>query len=177
MILRENEFELMSTTLSTLFSLPHFYPSDHFFESLRLVSFSSGMVSKTLFGFSLLHLPPFLPPLHTSLNLSSHNNLPTHLSLPLSRIPHSRITQHTLVTSPQELFSSTVGPLKSHSLAYDQNGKSKGIATVQFVNIEHAGKAWSVYNGRLIDGSEFFFFGAFRFCSVSLSVRLRSGVD
>ena len=54
---------------------------------------------------------------------------------------------------PQELFQSTVGPLRTASLSYDAKGHSKGIATVQFVKAVDATKAYQQYNKRLIDGS------------------------
>lgn len=53
----------------------------------------------------------------------------------------------------QELFQQTVGPLKSASLAYDSKGKSKGVATIQFVKAADSNKAYTQYNKRLIDGS------------------------
>lgn len=57
------------------------------------------------------------------------------------------------VTEPQirELFSSTIGPLKSVSLTYDAQGKSKGIATIEFKLASDGGKAFQQYNKRLID--------------------------
>jgi THO complex subunit 4 len=53
----------------------------------------------------------------------------------------------------QELFSSTVGPLKDVTLNYDANGKSKGVATVLFARRGDGAKAHTQYNNRLIDGS------------------------
>ena len=55
--------------------------------------------------------------------------------------------------SPQELFTSTVGPLRSASLAYDSKGKSKGVATIEFHKAQDASKAYDQYNKRLVDGS------------------------
>lgn len=53
----------------------------------------------------------------------------------------------------QELFSSTVGPLRDVTLHYDSNGKSKGTASVQFSKKGDGNKAYAQYNNRLIDGS------------------------
>lgn len=57
------------------------------------------------------------------------------------------------LTRSQELFTSTVGPLKTASLAYDSKGKSKGVATIQFHKAIDATKAYEQYNKRLVDGS------------------------
>ncbi|KAH8915243.1 hypothetical protein BT69DRAFT_1303978 [Atractiella rhizophila] len=59
------------------------------------------------------------------------------------------------VTEPhiRELFSQTIGPLKSIELAYDANGKSKGSATVEFKKPGDANKAFKKYNKVLIDRS------------------------
>lgn len=53
----------------------------------------------------------------------------------------------------QELFAQTIGPLSNVSLSYNQSGKSKGVATVQFRKAIDAQKAYKQYNGRLIDQS------------------------
>ena len=53
----------------------------------------------------------------------------------------------------KELFASTVGALRSVSVHYDSNGKSKGIAEVTFQRKGDASKAFQQYNNRLIDGS------------------------
>ncbi|CEQ42226.1 SPOSA6832_04040 [Sporobolomyces salmonicolor] len=61
-----------------------------------------------------------------------------------------------LVSSPRrpfELFTTTVGPVRTVSLSYNAQGKSKGIATVGFNKAEHATSAYQQYNKRLIDGS------------------------
>jgi len=52
----------------------------------------------------------------------------------------------------KELFHSTVGPLREVSLSYDGNGRSKGIASVQFQRKGDGTKAYQQYNSRLIDG-------------------------
>lgn len=48
---------------------------------------------------------------------------------------------------------STVGPVKDVLLSYDASGRSKGVATVNFQKKGDGNKAFSSYNGRLIDGS------------------------
>ncbi|KAI5479987.1 hypothetical protein MNV49_002277 [Pseudohyphozyma bogoriensis] len=52
----------------------------------------------------------------------------------------------------KELFTSTIGPIRSASLAYDSKGKSKGVATIQFNKVVDAQKAYQQYNKRLVDG-------------------------
>ena len=52
----------------------------------------------------------------------------------------------------QELFATTVGPVRTVSLSYNAQGQSKGVATVQFNKYEHATSAYNQYNKRLIDG-------------------------
>ncbi|GAA6018409.1 hypothetical protein JCM8202_001368 [Rhodotorula sphaerocarpa] len=53
----------------------------------------------------------------------------------------------------QELFTTTVGPLRSCNLTYDARGQFKGTATVHFKKAEHATKAYQEYNKRVVDGS------------------------
>jgi len=52
----------------------------------------------------------------------------------------------------KDLFTTTVGPLRDVTLHYDANGKSKGVAAVQFSRKGDANKAYQQYNSRLIDG-------------------------
>ncbi|GAA5838412.1 hypothetical protein JCM3766R1_005539 [Sporobolomyces carnicolor] len=52
----------------------------------------------------------------------------------------------------KELFHTTVGTVKSVNLSYNAQGKSKGIATIQFQRAEFATSAYQQYNKRLIDG-------------------------
>jgi THO complex subunit 4 len=56
-------------------------------------------------------------------------------------------------THIQELFHSTVGPLKEVTLHYDSAGRSKGVAAVHFQRKGDGTKAYTQYNNRLIDGS------------------------
>jgi THO complex subunit 4 len=53
----------------------------------------------------------------------------------------------------QELFATTIGPLREVTLNYDNNGRSKGIATITFQRKGDGSKAYHQYNNRLIDGS------------------------
>lgn len=53
----------------------------------------------------------------------------------------------------QELFHTTVGPLRDVTLHYDSQGRSKGVAAVQFQRRGDGTKAFQQYNNRLIDGS------------------------
>lgn len=53
----------------------------------------------------------------------------------------------------QELFQTTVGPLRDVTLHYDNKGSSKGVAAVHFSRKGDGTKAYQQYNNRLIDGS------------------------
>lgn len=53
----------------------------------------------------------------------------------------------------QELFHSTIGPLKDVALHYDPAGRSKGVANILFQRKGDGTKAYQQYNNRLIDGS------------------------
>ncbi|KAH8090513.1 hypothetical protein HD553DRAFT_302602 [Filobasidium floriforme] len=53
--------------------------------------------------------------------------------------------------SVRELMTTTVGQVKVVELAYDNKGKSKGIATVIFRQKGSAQKAFEQYNNRMID--------------------------
>jgi THO complex subunit 4 len=55
--------------------------------------------------------------------------------------------------SDQELFHTTVGPLREVTLHYDAAGRSKGVATVLFSKKGDGNRAFQQYNNRLIDGS------------------------
>ena len=65
----------------------------------------------------------------------------------VSNLPHD-------VTEPQikELFTSTVGPLRTVELSHDAKGHSKGIASIVFSRAGDGQKAYNMYNSRLIDG-------------------------
>lgn len=53
----------------------------------------------------------------------------------------------------QELFSSTIGPLRGVTLHHDSNGRSKGVAEVHFQRKGDATAAFARYHKCLIDGS------------------------
>lgn len=58
-------------------------------------------------------------------------------------------------TNLQELFHTTVGPVRTVTLNYDAQGRSKGVAAVHFQKITDGTKAFQQYNNRLIDGSQY----------------------
>lgn len=53
--------------------------------------------------------------------------------------------------SSQELFSTTIGPLRRALMSYKANGQSTGVVTVEFQRAEDANRAYAQYNNRLID--------------------------
>ena len=53
----------------------------------------------------------------------------------------------------QELFTTTVGPLKNIQLHYNAGGRWNGSATVLFSRKGDGAKAYEAYNNRLVDGS------------------------
>lgn len=55
----------------------------------------------------------------------------------------------------QELFSTTIGPLRKLAMSYRANGQSTGQVTVEFQKSDDAAQAYQKYNNRLIDGSEY----------------------
>lgn len=55
----------------------------------------------------------------------------------------------------QELFHTTVGPVRAVTLNYDAQGRSKGVAAVHFQKATDGTKAYQQYNNRLIDGSQY----------------------
>lgn len=55
----------------------------------------------------------------------------------------------------QELFATTIGPLRKAAMSYRANGQSTGVCTVEFQRADDAARAYSQYNNRLIDGSEY----------------------
>ena len=67
--------------------------------------------------------------------------------------PYRKYPSNSLISTWQELFAATVGPLKEVTLHYDSNGRSKGVAAVQFSRPGDGTKAFQQYNNRLIDGS------------------------
>jgi len=81
------------------------------------------------------------------------NEVQIKVSLFLSFYLYALLT----VVSPfaQELFNSTVGPLRQVTLHFDSSGRSKGVAAVLFQKAGDGTKAYTQYNNRLIDGSQY----------------------
>ncbi|KAL8283902.1 hypothetical protein RQP46_005334 [Phenoliferia psychrophenolica] len=74
-------------------------------------------------------------------------------SMPIgTKIVVSNLPGDVTEAQVKELFSTTVGPLRSASLAYNSSGKSTGVATIEFNKTEHATKAYKDFNARLVDG-------------------------
>lgn len=73
-------------------------------------------------------------------------------------------------TDGQELFSTTIGPLRRVLMSYRANGQSTGVVTVEFQRAEDANRAYAQYNNRLIDGSAY---GAAMALTQSARLRLR----
>lgn len=68
-------------------------------------------------------------------------------------LPRSTRTHLNYWRALQDLFHSTVGPLRDVTLHYDAAGRSKGVASVHFQKRGDGTKAYQTYNNRLIDGS------------------------
>ncbi|KAF8918695.1 hypothetical protein CPB85DRAFT_1280930 [Mucidula mucida] len=64
----------------------------------------------------------------------------------------SNLPQDVNEAQIKELFHSTVGPVRELTLHFDANGRSKGVAAVQFQQKGDGNKAYQQYNNRLIDG-------------------------
>lgn len=58
---------------------------------------------------------------------------------------------HSYFSSFQEFFTSSVGPVQKITLAYNEKGRSTGVATVIFKNAAAARKAVATYNNAPID--------------------------
>ncbi|KAI0792301.1 hypothetical protein C8Q75DRAFT_842363 [Abortiporus biennis] len=71
---------------------------------------------------------------------------------PADKIIVSNLPPDVNEAQVKELFSQTVGPLKDVTLHYDAQGRSKGLASVQFQRKGDGTKAYAQYNNRLIDG-------------------------
>jgi len=68
-----------------------------------------------------------------------------------AKIIVSNLPEDVTEAQIKELFHSTVGPLKSASLSFNEKGRSTGIATVEFARPGDAVKAFQEYNSRMID--------------------------
>jgi THO complex subunit 4 len=51
----------------------------------------------------------------------------------------------------KEYFQSVVGPIRRAVLTYGPDGRSRGVATVEFAKAEHAAIAAQKYNGVEVD--------------------------
>lgn len=56
----------------------------------------------------------------------------------------------------QELFRKTIGPLKESFVIYNSQGKSKGMAIVEFQRAADATAAKAKYNGKFVDGRRYY---------------------
>ncbi len=85
------------------------------------------------------------------------SNLPPDVNEAQVKVRQSPLFKFGPVLNPnlhiQELFQTTVGPLREVNLHYDANGRSKGVASVMFQKKGDGNKAYQQYNNRLIDGS------------------------
>ncbi|KAI5293798.1 hypothetical protein KEM52_005203 [Ascosphaera acerosa] len=68
----------------------------------------------------------------------------------LTKIPQADPSPLTS-SAPQEYFSKSAGPVKRVILTYNQNGTSRGIASIIFRQPESAAKAAKDLNGMLVD--------------------------
>lgn len=84
-------------------------------------------------------------------NLVINNSLGSTSVIEGSKIVVSNLPEDVREEQVKELFSTTVGPVKSVALTYDAKGNSKGIASVEFKNVADGAKAYNQYNKRLID--------------------------
>ncbi|KOS12446.1 yra1-rna annealing protein [Malassezia pachydermatis] len=69
-----------------------------------------------------------------------------------SKVIVSNLPTDVTEAQVKELFSTTIGPLRRVLMSYRANGQSTGVVTVEFQRGEDAGRAYSQYNNRLIDG-------------------------
>lgn len=65
----------------------------------------------------------------------------------------SKLTQLTQIDR-QDLFATSVGPLRRVAMSYRANGQSTGQCTVEFQRAADGDKAYQQYNNRLIDGKK-----------------------
>lgn len=71
-----------------------------------------------------------------------------------SKIVVSNLPLDVTEAQVKELFATTIGPLKKIQLAYKVNGQSSGVCHIEFQRNEDAGRSYTQYNQRLIDGSK-----------------------
>ncbi|SNX85877.1 related to YRA1 - RNA annealing protein [Melanopsichium pennsylvanicum] len=71
-----------------------------------------------------------------------------------SKIILSNLPLDVTEAQVKELFSTTIGPLRKAAMSYRANGQSTGVCTVEFQRADDAGRAYTQYNNRLIDGKK-----------------------
>ncbi|GBE88707.1 mRNA export protein [Sparassis crispa] len=71
---------------------------------------------------------------------------------PADKIIVSNLPPDVNEAQVKELFHTMIGPLREVTLHYDAQGRSKGVAAVQFQRRGDGTKAYNQYNNRLIDG-------------------------
>ncbi|KAL1922182.1 uncharacterized protein VTP21DRAFT_9721 [Calcarisporiella thermophila] len=69
-----------------------------------------------------------------------------------SKIVISNLHFDVTETDLKELFSTQIGPLRKVNLNYDQNGRSKGTASVVFQRAGDAAKAFDKFHNVTLDG-------------------------
>ncbi|KAJ9474070.1 RNA annealing protein YRA1 [Pseudozyma hubeiensis] len=71
-----------------------------------------------------------------------------------SKIILSNLPLDVTEAQVKELFATTIGPLRKVAMSYRANGQSTGVCTVEFSRADDAGRAYTQYNNRLIDGKK-----------------------
>ncbi|PWY97681.1 hypothetical protein BCV70DRAFT_180796 [Testicularia cyperi] len=71
-----------------------------------------------------------------------------------SKIILSNLPLDVTEAQVKELFATTIGPLRKTAMSYRANGQSTGVCTVEFQRADDAGRAYTQYNNRLIDGKK-----------------------
>lgn len=71
-----------------------------------------------------------------------------------SKIILSNLPLDVTEAQVKELFATTIGPLRKVAMSYRATGQSTGVCTVEFQRADDAGRAYTQYNNRLIDGKK-----------------------
>ncbi|GMF73063.1 unnamed protein product [Aspergillus oryzae] len=89
---------------------------------------------------------------------------------------HPMSTESKIMVSGLEYFSKSAGPVKRVMLTYNQNGTSRGIASIVFSKPDTAAKAAKDLNGLLVDGRpmKVSFTPHFVFYRLSLTLQTKS---
>ncbi|KAF8578972.1 hypothetical protein K439DRAFT_1416659 [Ramaria rubella] len=66
----------------------------------------------------------------------------------MSQLPAETVHERDI----EELFAETIGPVFNVFIIYNSNGRSKGMAVVNFQRSGDAAEARKKYNGKIIDG-------------------------